>query len=201
LPWHKSACYLLVSTLGELGMAQADQAGVAPAAQPRRWPALLLLIVALIEFMGGLADLPVLAGNLDEIPGPGLGGKIIIATIILRPIAAAAALLFLVRSKLPGALVSMAVVILLGWISYLPSIQLHGLELPADAGMPLFAEATVNALLVWEAIVKPILVLAIAGLALTGKKLTLATILALLPTLISVLSVVAFGISVAIYGF
>ena len=82
--------------------------------------------------MGGLGALPILAGNLDEIPGPGLGGKIIIATIILRPIAAAAALFFLVRGNLPGALVSMAIVILVGWISYLPSIQLHGLELQGD---------------------------------------------------------------------
>jgi hypothetical protein len=34
-----------------------------------------------------------------------------------------------------------------------------------------------------------------------GKKLTLAMLLAVLPTLIGVLGVVAFGISVAIYGF
>lgn len=166
-------------------MAQADRAGVAPVAQPRRWPGLLLLIVALLEFLGGLGDLPILAGNLDEIPGPGLGGKIIVATIILRPIAAAAALFLLVRANLPGALVSMAVVILLGWISYLPSIQLHGLEMQGDGAGGLFTFAMI--------ILPPILVLAIAGLALTGKKLTLATILALLPTLISVLSVVAFG--------
>jgi hypothetical protein len=174
-------------------MALADQAGVAPAAQPRRWPGLLLLIVALLEFLGGLGSLPILAGNLDEIPGPGLGGKIIIATIILRPIAAAAALFFLVRANLPGALVAMAVVILLGWISYLPSIQLHGLEMQGDGAGGLFTFAMI--------ILPPILVLAIAGLALLGKHLTLATILALLPTLISVLSVVAFGIGVAIYGF
>ena len=50
-------------------------------------------------------------------------------------------------------------------------------------------------------ILPPILVLAIAALALTGKRLTLATVLALLPTLIGILSVVAFGIGVAIYGF
>ena len=50
-------------------------------------------------------------------------------------------------------------------------------------------------------ILPPILVLAIAALALTGKRLTLATVLAILPTLISILSVVAFGIGVAIYGF
>jgi hypothetical protein len=174
-------------------MAHANQAAAVPAKQPRRWPGLLLLIVAIIELMGGIGALPILAGNLDEIPGPGLGGKIIIATIILHPIAAAVALFFLVRGHLPGALVSMAVVILLGWISYLPSIQLHGLEPQGDGAGGLFTFALI--------ILPPVLVVAITALALTGKRLTLATILALLPTLISILSVVAFGIGVAIYGF
>ena len=87
----------------------------------------------------------------------------------------------------------MAVVILVGWISYLPSIQLHGLEMQGDGAGGLFTFAMI--------ILPPILVLAIAGLALSGKHLTLATLLAVLPTLISVLSVVAFGIGVAIYGF
>jgi hypothetical protein len=87
----------------------------------------------------------------------------------------------------------MAIVILVGWISYLPSIQLHGLELRGDGAGGLFTVALV--------ILPPILVLAIAALALTGKRLTLATVLALLPTLIGILSVVAFGIGIAIYGF
>jgi hypothetical protein len=174
-------------------MTQAIEAAGAPAKQPPRWPRLLLLIAAAIELMGGAGALPILAGNLDEIPGPGLGGKIVIATIILRPIAAAVALFFLVRGNFPGALVSMAIVILVGWISYLPSIQLHGLEMRGDGAGGLFTFALI--------ILPPILVLAIAALALTGKRLTLATVLALLPTLISILSVVAFGLGVAIYGF
>ena len=174
-------------------MTQAIETAGAPAQQPRRWPGLLLLIVAIIELMGGIGALPILAGNLDEIPGPGLGGKIIIATIILRPIVAAVALFFLVRGNLWGALVSIAIVILVGGISYLPSIQLHGLELQGDGVGGLFTVALI--------ILPPILVLAIAALALTGSHLKLATILAVLPTLISILSVVAFGIGVAVYGF
>jgi hypothetical protein len=174
-------------------MAEVNQAAAAPAHQPRRWPGLLLLIVAIFEFMGGLGTLPILAGNLDEVPGPGLGGAIIIATIILRPIAAAAVLFFLVCGNLPGALVSVAIVILVGWVSYLPSVQLHGLEMQGDGAAGLLTFALI--------ILPPILVLAITGLALMGKHLTLATLFAILPTLISILSVVAFGIGVAIYGF
>lgn len=174
-------------------MTQAIEAGGAPAKQPRRWPRLLLLIAVILELMGGVGALPILAGNLEEVPGPGLGGKIIIATIILRPIVAAVALFFLVRGNLPGALVSMAIVILVGWISYLPSVQLHGLEMQGDGAGGLLTFAMI--------ILPPILALAIAGLALTGKQLTLATLLAVLPTLVGILSVVAFGIGVAIYGF
>jgi hypothetical protein len=178
---------------GDLRMAQADQAAGTPAAQPSRWPRLLLLIVALIEFLGGLGDLPILAGNLDEIPGPGLGGAIIIATIILQPIAAAAALFFIVRANITWALLSMAVVILLNWASFLPSIQLHGLDFGADGTGGLVTFVLV--------ILPPILVLAIAGLALTNMRPTLASLLAVLPTFIDVLGKVAFGIGVAIYGF
>ena len=54
---------------------------------------------------------------------------------------------------------------------------------------------------VWKIILAPVLALVIAALALTGTRLTLATVLAILPTLAQVLAAVAFGISVAIYGF
>jgi hypothetical protein len=66
-------------------MTQAIEAAGAPTKQPRRWPAVLLAVVAVIELMGGIGALPILAGNLDEIPGPGLGGKIIIATLSCAP--------------------------------------------------------------------------------------------------------------------
>ena len=55
--------------------------------------------------------------------------------------------------------------------------------------------------LFFQLTIAPVIALAIAGLALTGKQITLATLLAVLPTFIDILGVVAFGISVAIYGF
>jgi hypothetical protein len=128
-------------------MATAGQAAVVPARKPARWPGLLLLIAAIIEFMGGLNGLPILAGDLSEVPGPGLGGAIITATIILHPVAATAALFFLVRGN-----VSMAVVILLAWLSYLPSVALHGLDFQAGGVGGLFTFT--------EIILPPILVLA-----------------------------------------
>jgi hypothetical protein len=178
-------------------MSQALTA-TAPAAP--RWPRVLLFIAALIELSQGLGSLPILAGNLDEIPGPGLGGKIIIASIILQPLAATAALIFLVRDRLPAALISMAFVILAGWLSFLPSIRLHGLELQDQNGA-LTGDLFSTAGLVWEIVINPALALAVAALVLAGKRLTLASVLAVLPTLVSIAMVVAFGISIAIYGF
>ena len=40
-----------------------------------------------------------------------------------------------------------------------------------------------------------------SGLALTGKRLRLAILLAVLPTFVGIAGVIAFGIGVAIYGF
>jgi hypothetical protein len=171
-----------------------DTASVAPAAQPAKWARLLLLIAAMIEFLGGLNGLPVLLGDLNEVPGPGLGGHTILAGIVLQPLLALAALFFTVRGKIPYALVAMAFIILLSWLSYVPSIRLHGLDLSQG-------DAFTSTMLGWELIAAPIVALVVAGLALWEKHLTLATVLAVLPTLAHVLSVLAFGISVAIYGF
>jgi hypothetical protein len=171
-----------------------DTASVAPAAQPAKWARLLLLLAAVLEFLGGLNGLPILLGDLNEVPGPGLGGQIILAGIILQPILALAALVFTFRGKIPYALVAMAFIILFSWLSYVPSVQLHGLDLSQGDGFT-------SVMLGWELIAAPVVALAVAGLALLEKHLTLATVLAVLPTLAHVLSVLAFGISVAIYGF
>lgn len=133
--------------------------GAAPVQQSARWPGRLLLIAALIELLQGLAALPILAGDLNEVPGPGLGGAIIIATIVLHPLAALAALYFIVRAKAEWALVSMAVVILANWVSYLPSIRLHGLDLGADGTGGVLTILFVLVVL----ILPPILVLAVSG--------------------------------------
>jgi hypothetical protein len=153
----------------------------------------LLLIAATVEFLGGLAALPILAGDLNEIPGPGVGGTIIIATIILRPIAAAVALYAALRGNLTAALFAMAVVILLNWAAYLPSVQMSGVELDGGA---------VNILSTFLILIlPPILAVAVSGLALLDRRLTLAALLAVVPTLIGILATVAFGIGVEIYGF
>lgn len=172
-----------------------SEAGQAAAEQPSgpRWPKLLLLLAAGIEFLGGLGSLPILAGDLSEVPGPGLDGAIITATILLHPIAAAAALLLLWRNKLAWTLIAMAGVILLDWLSYLPSFRLNGVD-PGDDG-------TGGLFTFFVLILPPILVLAVSAMALSNTRLKLATLLAVVPTVIGIIAALAFGIGVAIYGF
>ena len=88
----------------------------------------------------------------------------------------------------------MAIVILVGWISYLPSIQLHGLEL---AGRRRRRIVLTFALL----ILPPILVLAIAALASERQAPDAGDNPRAAADSDQHLGVVAFGIGVAIYGF
>jgi hypothetical protein len=81
-------------------MTRADTAAEAPPKAAPRWPRLILLVAAAIEFLTGLSDLPILFGNLSEVPGPGIGGAIIVAKIALTPLIAFAALFFTIRGRI-----------------------------------------------------------------------------------------------------
>jgi hypothetical protein len=174
-------------------MAQSTGAGTFPVKSAPRWPRLLLLIAAAIELLGGLRDLPVLFGDLSEAPGPGLGGAVIIAKIILQPILALLALAFVVRGRMTDALLAMAAIIAMTWLNFLPSVAIDGLNLDSGSGF-------IAVHLVFQIFLAPIVALAVAILALT-RQWTPACLLAVLPTFLGVLGVILFAISVAIYGF
>ena len=129
-------------------MTQANAAGApAPQLSSPRWPGLLLLIAAILEFMSGLGDLPILLGDLSEVPGPGLGGAIIVAKIALQPPLALAALFFIIRGHLTYALLAMAFIIVMTWLNYLPSVAIHGLELqgsPFAVALLVFRSAVIS---------------------------------------------------------
>jgi len=166
-------------------IAAVPAQGIAP-----RWPRLILLIAAAIEFLTGLSDLPILFGNLSEVPGPGIGGAIIVAKIALTPLIAFAALFFTIRGRILYAILAMAAGTLLTWVSFLPSVAINGLEM---AGMAAVATTYLIFLV-------PLLALVAIVLALRGRR-TPAIILAVLPTFVGVAATIAFAIAVAIYGF
>jgi len=171
-------------------MTRADTAAEAPPKAAPRWPRLILLVAAAIEFLTGLSDLPILFGNLSEVPGPGIGGAIIVAKIALTPLIAFVALFFTIRGRILYAILAMAADLLLMWVSFLPSVAINGLEM---AGMAAVATTYLIFLV-------PLLALAGIVLALRGR-LAPAIALVVLPTFLGVAATIAFAIGVAIYGF
>lgn len=164
----------------------------APTSPLWRWMRILLLLAAGIEFLSGLGSLPLLAGDLSELAGPEAEGVIIIASIALRPIAAAVVLIALLRGYCVTALVAMALVILINWAAYLPLAKLNGLEFDGD---------WVNALSISVALaLPPALAITVSGLALFTRRLNLAAFLAALPVLIGTAAGIALAIDTILYG-
>lgn len=156
------------------------------------WLRVMVLVVAALELLGGLRDFPILLGDTSQIPGPGVGGFIIKAKIALQPVVAALAVIFAIAGRLRYALIALGVVILLTWANYMPSVFLHGL----DAGDGLGGVWTL-----FQIVLAPLIAATIIALAIRDQHLTLAAALAVLPTLVGVLGVLAFAIGVGIYGF
>ncbi len=171
-------------------MAQSSDAAARPAASASRWPRLLLLIAATVELIGGLANLPVLFDSPDV---PGLGGAVIIAKIVLQPVLALLALAFTIRGRMTDALLAMALIIAMGWLSFLPSAAVPGFDLNEGSGFIL-------AHVVFQIYIAPVVALGVAVLAL-ARQWTPACLLAALPTFLQIFGVVLFAISIAIHGF
>jgi hypothetical protein len=132
--------------------------------------------------------------NASLAPVRGLAGRISASTFALQPILALAAIVLAIKSRVREALLVFSGMIALAWLAYLPPIAGHGLDLEGgpDVVYVVFGP---------QIILAPLLALAIAVLAVRNRRLGLATILAVLPTPVGVLWMVAVGIGIAIYGF
>lgn len=167
-------------------------AGVEPemARHSQRWLNIVLMIFAAVQAFGHATDWVVLVDEDPTIPGPSLGGLVISAVIVLRPLIALAGLVFAARGQTALAIIAIASVSLLSWVSYLPSVVIHW-----GSGELWNVEAAVML------VILPALALMAVVMAARGRRLVLAAILATLPTIVNILAVVAFAIGVAIYGF
>jgi hypothetical protein len=168
------------------------QASVTTAPPPQRmaprWPRILLLAAAAIQLTSTLPDVATLFGDTSQ-----MAGGIIMAKIALAPLIAFAALFFTVRGPVVYALLAFAALILLTWASFLPSFRLNPPTLETGGFELAFAA--------YQIVLAPLIAAMVVVLALSGKRLVLAILLAVLPTLLGVIAVIAFAISVAIYGF
>jgi hypothetical protein len=152
---------------------------------------LLLIIMAAIEAFEGLSHAPMLFGDMSEIPGPGLGGAIIKAYIASHPVLALAALAFATVGRLRYAIMALGALVLMNWLNYMPSAVRHGLDF---GGLSAFQTPL-------QIIAFPLMGACAIALAACSQRLGLATLLVSIPTLFDVLAVIAFGISVILYGF
>jgi len=152
---------------------------------------LLLIIIAAIEAFEGLSHAPMLFGDMSEIPSPGLGGAIIKAYVAGHPLLALAALAFATVGRLRYAIMALGTLVVMNWLDYMPSVVRHGLDF---GGLSAFQTPV-------QIIAFPLLGACAIALAARKERLALAALLVSIPTLFDVFGVIAFGISVFLYGF
>jgi len=170
----------------------APDAAPAPIRPPRLLGLyLLLIIVAAIEAFDGLSHAPMLFGDMSTIPGPGVGSAIIKAYVASHPLLALAALAFATVGRLRYAIMALGALVLMNWLNYMPSVVLHGLDFDGASAFQTLLQI----------IAFPLMGACAIALAARGQRLGLATMLVSVPTLFNLAAVIAFGISVFLYGF
>ncbi len=174
-------------------MTDVVTAPEAGASRQPGWLIVVLVIVAALNALGGLRDAAILFAGDPDVPGTGWGGWAVTSQIALTAPFAMIAIFFLIKRDLRRAIPFIAAIGLLEWISYLPSVVNHPANFPGTGitGVLLFAKIMIF----------PLLVLMAIALACKNQRLVLAGLIASLPSIANWLMVVAFGISVAIYGF
>jgi hypothetical protein len=143
---------------------------------------LILIIVAIAKLTSAIGGLTVLFDGDPTVPGTSWGGLVVSAVIALSPLLALAALVFAIRGPIARA----------DWLSYVPSVIMHWSDFP-DPGLA-------GAVEIVQMVVLPLAAAAGAVLAWRGERLGLAALLALIPTIVFIVGVLTFGISIAIYG-
>ena len=151
-----------------------------------------LIIVAIVEALDGLSSFPTLFGDMSEIPGPGLGGFLIKAHIASHLPLALAALIFAAIGRVRYAIIALGAVVAMTWLNYMPSVVLHGLQFNSG-----FSALHTTA----QIIAFPLMAACAIALAARNQRLAFATALVSIPTLFNVFGVIAFAISVSLYGF
>jgi hypothetical protein len=153
---------------------------------------LLLIVAALAELVDSAAALPALFMDHTQIPGPGIAGAIVLASIALKPLLAIAAIGGALIKRMGLAVCALAAIGICTWLSYLPSMTLTDLGDPINWTGRLFPADT--------ELVLPIAVSAVAVMLFTAR-LNLAIVLACLPTAIRLTGLIAFTGAAPIHGF
>jgi hypothetical protein len=152
-----------------------------------------LIIIAAIESLGALRDLPAIFYDFNPTTPIGKFAQALTSVdqVLAVPLTLAA-LYFACARRLRLAIGALAIRILVTWLCDLPSIAIHGLEWSLTFGGLEVAVYQLGA---------PLIALVALYLARRNERLGLATLLVALPTIFFWLGVLAFAVSVMIKGF
>jgi hypothetical protein len=172
----------------------------APAAEPAQHAAgngalrIIVVLLALIEILRGLADLTILFDDIATIPGFTLYGLMTIATIVLHPILGFAAFGLALARRPHHAVVALAAFILAHWASENSTVFRDGLQI-------IGGDAFVTSQMAFNAFGQPLVAAAAIAAAWHNRHLAAATVAVMLPTLVDAAGIVAFAIAVNSHGF
>jgi hypothetical protein len=164
----------------------------APAKQ-RSWLWFGLLVLTVIETLSALSDVSGIFYDYGNTTPLAIFAQWLTRVhLAVAPLIAGAALVFAIMSRFRAAIGALATLILVEWISDLPSFAIHGVELGGGfTGLQVFAAQFLY----------PVIAVVALVLAVKNTRLGLAALLVSLPTIIKWAGVFAFGIAVMIYGF
>ncbi|MFZ2157333.1 MAG: hypothetical protein WAV72_14595 [Bradyrhizobium sp.] len=173
-------------------MTAVPELGESAPAPRRLGLRIVLIIAAVLEAFDALPSVSTLFGDMSEMPGPGFGGFLIKAHIATHPPLALAALLFAIIGRVRYAIMALGAIVLMTWLNYMPSVVRHGLEFDGP-----YAAVTTTA----QVIAFPLMGACAIAYAARDQRLGIATALVSIPTLFNLAGVIAFAVSVMIYGF
>ena len=152
-----------------------------------------LIAITAITALGAMADFPIAFHDFGHIePLLVFAQRVTAAKLMIAPLIAGTALFFAATGRLRGAIATLAALMLVTFISDLPTYPIHGFEL--DASLPgLFVLA--------ERVVLPLLGVAALVLAIRNTHLVLATVFVALPKIVTLTGVILFAVGVAVHGF
>lgn len=166
----------------------ADPAAPAPRMLGLR---VALIILAAIEACWGFSDAPTLFGDMSHI-GSGIGGGLVKAHLAAHPLLALAAIVFAAMGRVRHAIIALGTIIIMAWLSDMPSVVAHGLEFKSA-----FSAVETTA----KIIAFPLIAACAIAYAAHNEHLRRATFLVAIPTLFNAVLLVGFAVSVMIYGF
>jgi hypothetical protein len=171
---------------------QAADTNLSPPAPRHLGLRTVLFIAALFEAYQALPDVPMLFGDMSEIPGPGFGGFLIKAYMATHAPLALAALVFAAIGNVRYAIIALGAVVIMTWLNWMPSVVRHGLKFGS-----LYSSVEETA----QIIGFPLMAACGIAYAARNRRLGIATALVSLPTFWFWLGVIAFAIGVSIHGF